>query len=47
MNLHARQIAVAAGAEGDSIDQIAQRMIDEGTIRVDFARRIIAELDNR
>jgi hydroxymethylglutaryl-CoA reductase len=46
MSLHARQVAIAAGAEGDSIEQVAQRMIEEGTIRVDFAQRIISELNH-
>jgi hydroxymethylglutaryl-CoA reductase len=45
MALHARQVAMAAGAEGETIEHIAQRMIDEGTIRIDIAQRMIGELD--
>lgn len=45
MSLHARQVALAAGAEGSTIDTIAQRMIDKGEIRVDYAQKLIAELN--
>jgi hydroxymethylglutaryl-CoA reductase len=41
MGLHARQVAIAAGAEGAQIHQVAQRLVAEGTIRVDRAREIL------
>jgi hydroxymethylglutaryl-CoA reductase len=43
MSLHARQIALAAGAVGSEVDRVAQRMIEEGTIRISFAQEILEE----
>ncbi|MGL4648859.1 MAG: hydroxymethylglutaryl-CoA reductase, degradative [Caldilineaceae bacterium] len=43
MSLHARQVAVAAGAQGSAVDQVAARMVAEGQIRVDRAREILQE----
>jgi hydroxymethylglutaryl-CoA reductase len=43
MSLHARQVAIAAGAEGPHIDQLAARLVAEKNIRVDHAREILAE----
>ena len=45
MKLHARQVAVAAGAVGAQIEQVAQRMIGENAIRVDRAEEILAGLE--
>ncbi len=44
MRLHARQVAIAAGAAGDEISQIAERMNDEGIVRSDRAQSILAEM---
>jgi hydroxymethylglutaryl-CoA reductase len=44
MSLHARNIAVAAGATGDLINAVAERMVKERKIRMDRAKEIIAEL---
>jgi hydroxymethylglutaryl-CoA reductase len=44
MSLHARQVAVAAGAAGDQVDVIAARLAAEGVIRVERAREILSEL---
>ncbi len=44
MSLHAKNIAVMAGAKGDLIDQVAQRMVEEGKIRVDRAQELLKEL---
>jgi len=43
MALHARQIAVAAGAEGDAVDRIAAQLVQEGVIRVERAKALLAE----
>ena len=43
MNLHARQIAVAAGAQGDEVDRVAARLVELGEIRVERAREILKE----
>ncbi len=43
MGLHARQVAIAAGAHGDEITRLAGQMVAEGTVRVDRAREILEE----
>lgn len=43
MRLHARQVALAAGAQGDQVQQIADRMVAEGLIREDRARELLAQ----
>jgi hydroxymethylglutaryl-CoA reductase len=43
MGLHARQVAIAAGAEGELIEKIAGRMIEENKIRVDRAEELISD----
>ncbi|MCB0086289.1 MAG: hydroxymethylglutaryl-CoA reductase, degradative [Caldilineaceae bacterium] len=44
MSLHARQIAIAAGAAADQVDWLAARLISEGQIRVEKARELLADL---
>ncbi len=44
MRLHARQIAMAAGATGELAQRIAQQMVAEGAIRLDRARQLLAEM---
>lgn len=46
MSLHARQVAVAAGATGDEIERLAQQMVLEKTVRVDRAEEIIKQWKN-
>ena len=41
MSLHAKNIAVMAGATGNFIDEVAKRLVDEKKVRVDRAREII------
>ena len=41
MTLHARQVAMAAGASGDEIGRVAEKMIREGTIRIDRAEALL------
>jgi hydroxymethylglutaryl-CoA reductase len=43
MKLHARNIAITAGAAGDLIDKVAQQLINEKKIRVDRAKELIDE----
>ncbi|MFW5713702.1 MAG: hydroxymethylglutaryl-CoA reductase, degradative [Brevefilum sp.] len=43
MSLHARQVAIAAGAEGRQIERLAERLVKDKTIRVDHAREILKE----
>jgi hydroxymethylglutaryl-CoA reductase len=44
MSLHARNIAVAAGATGKLVDLVAESMVKERKVRVDRAKELIAEL---
>ena len=43
MSLHARNIAVAAGATGPLVDLVAERMVQERKIRMDRAKELIEE----
>lgn len=47
MGLHARQIAMAAGASGTLVDEVARRMVAERNIKLARAEEIIAELEGR
>ncbi|MBN1310684.1 MAG: hydroxymethylglutaryl-CoA reductase, degradative [Anaerolineae bacterium] len=44
MTLHARQIAIAAGAEGEQVMAVAERMQTEGNINPEHAEAILSEL---
>ena len=44
MSLHAKNIAVMAGAKENQIDKIADQMINEGNIKLDRAKEIIDEI---
>ena len=44
MRLHARQVAIAAGATGDEVMQVVERLIAGGYIRPDRAEAILAEM---
>jgi hydroxymethylglutaryl-CoA reductase len=44
MSLHAKNIAVMAGAHGEEIDKIAEQMIKEGKIKLDRAEEILKEI---
>jgi len=46
MRLHARQVAIAAGATGDEVAQVVERLITEGHVRPDRAEVILAQLRN-
>lgn len=44
MRLHAKNIAVMAGAVGDEIDAIAAKMAEEKKVRVDRAKELLEEM---
>jgi hydroxymethylglutaryl-CoA reductase len=44
MSLHARQLAIAAGAAGHLVTRIVETMVAEGNIRLERARELVAEL---
>jgi len=47
MSLHARQVAIAAGAEGDVIERLAEQLAAENSVRVDRAEEILREWSNK
>jgi hydroxymethylglutaryl-CoA reductase len=44
MELHARSMAIAAGARGDVVDVVAARMVAESAIRLDRAEELVQEM---
>ncbi len=47
MSLHARQIAISAGATGDLIEQVASQMVLEKVIRLERASELVKDLESR
>jgi hydroxymethylglutaryl-CoA reductase len=47
MSLHARNIAIAAGATEEMIDLVADKMVEEKKIRMDRARELIQQYKQR
>ena len=47
MSLHAKNIAVMAGATGVLIDEVAERLVKEKKVRMDRAKEIVEELKKR
>ena len=45
MGLHARQVAVAAGARPDQVDTLAQKLVNEKNIRIDRAVELLKEMN--
>jgi hydroxymethylglutaryl-CoA reductase len=43
MSLHARQVAIAAGASGDLIEKVAAQMVAEKVVRIDRAEELVKE----
>jgi hydroxymethylglutaryl-CoA reductase len=43
MALHARQVAVAAGATGAEVDRIAAQLVQEGQVRLERALELVGE----
>ena len=41
MRLHARNLAIAAGAKGEEIERIAERMVKEGKISLEYAKELL------
>jgi hydroxymethylglutaryl-CoA reductase len=44
MKLHAKNIAMMAGAKGELVDKIAEQMIEKGKINIDLAKELLKEL---
>ncbi len=43
MSLHARQVAIAAGAQGEWVEKLAAQLVTEKTVRVDRAEQLLKE----
>jgi hydroxymethylglutaryl-CoA reductase len=43
MGLHARQVAMAAGAVGDEVERVAAQLVQERVIRLDRAQQILKQ----
>ena len=43
LNLHARQVAIAAGAEGEDVTRLARQLVFERVVRIDRASEIMRE----
>jgi hydroxymethylglutaryl-CoA reductase len=46
MSLHARQVAIAAGAQGDQIPRLAEQLVAENIVRIDRAEQILSQWNN-
>jgi len=44
MKLHARNIAIMAGATGEFVNKIAEKMVQEGKVRIDKAKEILEKM---
>jgi hydroxymethylglutaryl-CoA reductase len=44
MSLHARNIAIAAGADGDEIERVVAKLKEGGHVRLDRAEKILVEM---
>ncbi|HET6823769.1 MAG TPA: 3-hydroxy-3-methylglutaryl-CoA reductase, partial [Anaerolineales bacterium] len=47
MSLHARQVAIAAGASGEWVERVASQMVAEKVIRLDRAEEILKSMKDR
>lgn len=47
MSLHARQVAIAAGASGELIEKVSAQMVAEKVVRVDRAEEILKEIQKK
>jgi len=47
MSLHARQVAIAAGASGDMVEKVAAQMVAEKVVRIDRAEEILKSLSGK
>jgi hydroxymethylglutaryl-CoA reductase len=45
MSLHARQIAISAGASGDLIEKVASQMVLEKNIRLERASELVKDFE--
>lgn len=46
MSLHARQVAIAAGANGELIERVASQMAEERIVRIERAKEILKTMES-
>jgi len=44
MGLHARNVAIMAGATGELVEKVAEKMVEEKKVRMDRAKEILEEM---
>ncbi len=44
MELHARNLAIMAGAAGEEVDRVVEIMVKDGKIRLDYAREVLERI---
>lgn len=44
MSLHAKNIAVMAGAQGDDIERIADQLVKDGKVKLDYAKELMEKI---
>lgn len=44
MSLHAKNIAVMAGAQGDEIETLADQLVSDGKVKLDYAKQLLERL---
>jgi len=47
MGLHARNVAISAGATGELVDKIAEQMVNERKVRADRAKELLVEFTRK
>jgi len=47
MELHARNMAIVAGARGNLVDKVVARMVEEHTVRLDKAEELVSEMSSQ
>jgi len=47
MSLHAKNVAIAAGAKGKIIDKIAKILVKEKKVRIDRAREVLKKIQQK
>jgi hydroxymethylglutaryl-CoA reductase len=47
MGLHARQVAIAAGAAPNQVEKLAEQLVQEKVVRIDRAQAILSEWGNK
>lgn len=47
MSLHAKNIAIMAGAQGDEIEKIADKLVIDGKVKLDYAKELLEKIRKR